>query len=857
MREREIREIQASLLEGSSVRLVAPRETGRTYLLEQVATAMEARGFTAFRVTGRRAFRNQPYVALREAGLVSLRGAQSETDISDELAAELDAAARPIILVDDAEHLDLESAYLIEYSRARRDIPTVLSAPPFVMLDAQGRAATNKIRTEARFELAPLGYAQISLLAQRVLGAPAQPEVLSRVLAMSSGFTGMAVAILRSAAREGKIVRQESGWALVAESLWNVHLRSSVEQLIFGLERDEFRALHALALAESVVVERFHAIASKPLIGLAQHGLLTTFADTAGVAHVAPRPSLITDYFQHQPIDPLHYEALALLCELGDTEAQERAGAGATEMLSRAETFDRAHNHGTGIARFQRAASDTELASSAREWRSDPSNEHAVAYLDRLITTEGYITSAEAVFERTTGGGGTPMAIRLGMHRLFWDTQANRQNARARLREAVAAETNATARLAFEAFEAYLIFSRMGMDPEVEAWWQRAEHLNDGFSLAIRHFIGVISGRIHEELPLDRLDSAHQLQFVIAGIGNTITRSRNERPDEYERELRAEFAAARATQDYRRITISAYFLAQQEAATFRDLLATETVSATFAIGTPSLAYADYFLAQLRWAAYLHYLRGEAELARSVLAETARYPGIFGPLPAMHPEFATAVEMLVDGDSDGAVELLLRIAMHCREVLLPDAAWTYAVIAFIERPTLEVFAQLEQVADASTHGQPDIMQLVRRALEEDPDLPKLAQRLSLDAEISTSISLLSAILRKRPAAANGGNDQFAELLGDTIRELRALLAADVSAALDAGASDRNGPQLTKREREVSMLAATMQNREIADRLSLSVRTVENHLARAMRKLGVGSRAELAPRLAPGVPPRSGE
>ncbi len=334
---------------------------------------------------------------------------------------------------------------------------------------------------------------------------------------------------------------------------------------------------------------------------------------------------------------------------------------------------------------------------------------------------------------------------------------------------------------------------------------------------------------------------------MIAGVGNTITRSRSVRPDEYERELRAEFAAARATQDYRRITLSAYFLAQQEAATFRDLLATETVSATFSIGTPSLAYADYFLAQLRWAAYLHYLRGEADLARSVLAETARYPGIFGPLPAMHPEFATAIGMLVDGDSDGAVELLNRIALHCREMELPDAAWTYAAIAFVERPTLDVFAQLERVADASSHGTPAIMELVRRALEEDPALARYAQRISLDAEISTSITLLSAMLKKRHPDAGGENDHFSEILGDTIRELRALLAAEVSAALDSNAAQRGGPQLTKREREVSMLAATMQNREIADRLSLSVRTIENHLARAMRKLDVSSRSELAPRL----------
>ncbi|WP_125098517.1 ATP-binding protein [Leucobacter chromiireducens] len=467
MREREVREIQAALLDGSSVRLVAPRETGRTFLLEQVATAMEARGFTAFRVTGRRAFRDQPYVALREAGLVSLRGAQSESDIADELAAELDAATRPLILVDDAEHLDLESAYLIEYSRARRNIPTVLSAPPFVMLDAQGRAATNKIRTQARYELAPLGYAQISLLAQRVLGAPAQPEVLSQVLAMSSGLTGIAAAILRTAAQEGKIVRQESGWALDADSLWNVHLRSTVEQLIFGLQRDEFRALHALALAESVVVERFHAIASAPLIGLTQHGLITTFADAAGVAQVAPRPSLITDYFQHQPIDPLHYEALHLLCELGDAEAQERATLGAAATLARAETFDRAHNRGTGIARFQRATGDTALAKATRDWRSDPSAEHAVIYLDHLITTESYLPAAAAVFERTRGGGSTPMAIRLGMHRLFWDTQANREGAKERLRAAVAAEPDPVARVAFEAFEAYLVFSRRGMEPDV------------------------------------------------------------------------------------------------------------------------------------------------------------------------------------------------------------------------------------------------------------------------------------------------------------------------------------------------------------------------------------------------------
>jgi len=51
------------------------------------------------------------------------------------------------------------------------------------------------------------------------------------------------------------------------------------------------------------------------------------------------------------------------------------------------------------------------------------------------------------------------------------------------------------------------------------------------------------------------------------------------------------------------------------------------------------------------------------------------------------------------------------------------------------------------------------------------------------------------------------------------------------------------ELTRREQEIVALAANgASNAEIAERLVLSVRTVESHLYRAMRKLGVSSRQE---------------
>jgi DNA-binding CsgD family transcriptional regulator len=53
----------------------------------------------------------------------------------------------------------------------------------------------------------------------------------------------------------------------------------------------------------------------------------------------------------------------------------------------------------------------------------------------------------------------------------------------------------------------------------------------------------------------------------------------------------------------------------------------------------------------------------------------------------------------------------------------------------------------------------------------------------------------------------------------------------------------GPVLTDRERQVAGLAARGHTgRQIADELTLSVRTVDSHLAHVYTKLGVASRAE---------------
>jgi two-component system, NarL family, response regulator NreC len=64
------------------------------------------------------------------------------------------------------------------------------------------------------------------------------------------------------------------------------------------------------------------------------------------------------------------------------------------------------------------------------------------------------------------------------------------------------------------------------------------------------------------------------------------------------------------------------------------------------------------------------------------------------------------------------------------------------------------------------------------------------------------------------------------------------------AADTAAAKRMAPQLTERELEVlRLIARGHTNREIAERLFLSVRTVEGHRARIQRKLGRSRRSDL--------------
>jgi DNA-binding NarL/FixJ family response regulator len=114
-----------------------------------------------------------------------------------------------------------------------------------------------------------------------------------------------------------------------------------------------------------------------------------------------------------------------------------------------------------------------------------------------------------------------------------------------------------------------------------------------------------------------------------------------------------------------------------------------------------------------------------------------------------------------------------------------------------------------------------------------------------AERFAALDMLLSAAEAADAAAAAHRDAGREASARSA-ELRA--AALLAQCEDARPPTLAGPpvaaELTDREREIAMLAAGgLTSREIAERLVVSVRTVDNHLQRAYRKLGISRRGDL--------------
>ena len=232
------------------------------------------------------------------------------------------------------------------------------------------------------------------------------------------------------------------------------------------------------------------------------------------------------------------------------------------------------------------------------------------------------------------------------------------------------------------------------------------------------------------------------------------------------------------------------------------------------------------------------LTGEAAAARRVLPEDS-HPAytVLEPDTGLARAWVSAAE--------GAVTEAVALARAAADLARRQDSPAFEVFALHTAVRLGDRTAADRLAEVAVDGPraPAALAHARALAADDGDA--LLGAADAWEGIGDLLSAADAAAQAATAHARHGRRGSSAAAAARAHKLAAACEGATTPALAAAA--RPLP-LTDREREIATLAARgLSNREIAERLVVSVRTVEGHLYRAGHKLGVGDRGELAARL----------
>jgi DNA-binding CsgD family transcriptional regulator len=875
---------------GAGVVVAGPPGVGRTRLAEEVLAAIEAGGSTVVRLVATRAAATIPFWAaapLLGPGAGG-RGSRDSRDSRDPDAttdalvsahravAELAAVAPVVVGVDDVHLLDQATAGLLHQVVEAGQVRLVLTVRSGEgMPRSVGRLVEDRGWT--RLELADLGRDDVrTLLTETLEGGEVESSTVDRLWGATQGNALFLRELCRDALEAGTLARHHGTWTWSAAPFTGPRLHDLVAERVGQLSADERVLAGLLALGEPLPAALAETLASPAVVAaLSGRGLVT--AET-----IDGRPLVRLSH-------PLYADSVR--AQLGPLETNDLYASLVEGMVKDVDQLDADDRLRLAVWSLSgNAEIDPPIlvaaAQDARQ-RDDPVLAERLARAALGLPHSGLRRDPPAPPVR---GDRTRLTANLALGEALGDQQ--------RFDEAEAVLAPLAALATDDAQRARIAMARLAaarLDPE---------HLDDARAIAERttihdavHRDTVLAGLASVLSHAGAIEESGELAMRLAQSGGSddvvrlhaltpanawlIHAGRGEQAIGLARDLfevacahtvdvpegRGWVVGAGATAllaTGRACEVEAVLQAAMDPARRRDQAGSAVAllngRAALSRGRPATArrvLREAVLALERtdthgrhhWALALlaeaEALLGDGDAARATLEhrsagrESLRY--------RRDAERARLWVTAAQGDVTGAIRQAFERADDARdaghigfELHFLEAALRFGSVGAAER-LIDVAARVEGPLAAT----------LRRLGEAvgSGDATRLDAVAGAFAGLGMDVHAAEAATWAARAHSDAGAADAARASTERAEDLLARCEGARTPALDLAAAAGGGlpDELTRREREVALLAVKgLSSRTIADRLAVSVRTIDNQLGRAYRKLGITSRAELRSR-----------
>ena len=856
-----IHTIADALRARTCVVLVGLPGSGRWTTLRMLRTLFEDEEWTVRTLTGH-GEHGRPLESLALSGVHAPSAGAPLTTVTAAQALSASARATPtLLLVADAHRLDEASATAIAAATDDPEVTVVLTIrPPY-----PGPASVDTIlarRAATAIWMPAASIETIQRVVSDALGGEVHPDAAGRIYSLSGGLPGVARAIAVEARATGRLVQSGLQWT-AERDLWSRGLAATLSEFGAGLSEAERDATWMLAELGPTRVDVIRgSIPWSVLTSLDDRGLVR-FIDADDGSLIALYPPVLEEHLRHRALSArgLTASARASAARADAASPEPQTGAPVRPPLHEPMGWSSSPEAAAILGRLLREDARRRVAETRTAWTEHPTALTTIAHLQALL--DDGADDIEAFLVKAEDLDFPPDAdtVRLRMWVALYRAMVQREPRGAiSLLDASAREMpHAAAALSAIGQHLRLMLPGIG-SPQLPAAPPPADpdeppalephgssvglprwHTVDLVRL-VRGEILLTGGRTSDAVadfaslsPADplRRDPASVLplaQLCDGDIAGAVDRSQRQ------------LELARGTLDHTRIEPHGYVVAlglllQGRMGTLRDHL-----TSLAAVNTPAVLTPESRAGLLSIGAALSMWEGNFDSARGMIARLGALDLTGSPYPYMSRAASSAALAMADGVP--APEATAR-AWKWVATLIDEGSLLAAVFEAARVIELHVdeehTAQVAQIAYACQGTLlPALGAFLEGAGAQSPDLLLTAAGTLRERGLVLYGTRAHAMAVRHLRAMGRSIDAARE--STRLRRLVHATGDDLSLVLSARLDPAS--VLTRREREVAhLIAAGRSNREVADQLVVSERTIDNHLYRVFRKLGVTSREEL--------------